>query len=266
MPNNNRKKKMAARADKHLLYQQSVQCPEAEVHFFNKVFRKKRGRKPMTMREDFCGTAYLSTEWCSSHKRRTAVAIDLDGPTLEWGRKNVLAKVEPNVRERVSLHQANVLDGVGPKVDITCGMNFSYFIFKQRQQLIDYLKVVHAGLNDDGIFICELYGGTEAITEIEEEREIDGFTYIWEQASFNPITRETLCHIHFEFSDGSRLKKAFTYDWRLWTIPEVRECLVEAGFSTSEVWWEDIEKGGKYCLSDCEENQEGWLVYVIAER
>ncbi len=62
------------------------------------------------------------------------------------------------------------------------------------------------------------------------------------------------------------MKKAFTYDWRLWSIPEVRECLLEAGFSKVEIWWdpvEDDEKDDYYRVSEEEENQEGWLVYIV---
>jgi hypothetical protein len=29
-----------------------------------------------------------------------------------------------------------------------------------------------------------------------------------------------VCHIHFDFEDGSRLERAFSYDWRLWSLPE----------------------------------------------
>jgi len=41
-----KKKTEAQQADHHLLYQRSVQNPEADVHFFNKTFRKYRKRKP----------------------------------------------------------------------------------------------------------------------------------------------------------------------------------------------------------------------------
>jgi hypothetical protein len=32
------------------------------------------------------------------------------------------------------------------------------------------------------------------------------------------------------------LRRAFRYDWRLWTIPDVREAMQEAGFDASHVW------------------------------
>jgi hypothetical protein len=117
---------------------------------------------------------------------------------------------------------------------------------------------------------CELYGGTEAIVEIEETRAVEDFTFIWNQAEFNPITNETLCHIHFEFKDGSRLDKAFTYDWRLWSIPEVKELLEAAGFASVDVYWEAVDEDGdgtgEHRLTTREENQEGWLVLIVATK
>ena len=32
------------------------------------------------------------------------------------------------------------------------------------------------------------------------------------------------------------LRRAFQYNWRLWTIPELREMLVAAGFNQTYVW------------------------------
>ena len=32
------------------------------------------------------------------------------------------------------------------------------------------------------------------------------------------------------------LRRAFQYNWRLWTIPELREMLVAAGFTHTYVW------------------------------
>ena len=47
----------AATADKHDLYQRSVQDPEIEIAFLQRVYRKTFGRTPLSLREDFCGTA-----------------------------------------------------------------------------------------------------------------------------------------------------------------------------------------------------------------
>ena len=50
------------------------------------------------------------------------------------------------------------------------------------------------------------------------------------------------CHIHFKFPDGSRIKNAFSYDWRLWTLPEVQELLAEAGFDRITVYWQGTDE------------------------
>lgn len=261
---------LAERADKHELYQGSVQVPEADVEIFDDIFMKVRGRRPMTMREDFCGTAYLSCTWVASHPKRRAVGVDLDRPTLDWGETHNAAKLTPAQRKRLELVEGNVLDGLGSKCELTCALNFSYSVFKTRDLLRKYFESVRECLTDDGVFITELYGGTEAIVEIEEERKCKGFVYVWEQAKYNPITHETLCYIHYRFKDGSKLKRAFTYDWRLWTIPELRELLEEAGFSKVDVWWENVddegEGNGEYTPTESEENQESWLVYVVAQK
>lgn len=265
-----RKPTMAERADRHALYQKSVQVPEGDIANFEEMFKRFVKRKPLVMREDFCGTAFLSATWAASDPKRKAIGIDLDAPTLQWGREHNLAKLTPAQRKRVELHQANVLDGVGERADLTCALNFSYSVFKTRAELLRYFRVVREKLVDDGVFITEVYGGTEAIIEIVDERKYDDFTYIWQQAKYNPITHDTLCHIHFRFPDRSKIDKAFTYDWRLWTIPELRELLTEAGFRKVEVWWEGVDEDGEgsgdYAPTEEEENQESWLVYIVAAK
>ena len=98
-----------------------------------------------------------------------------------------------------------------------------------------------------------------------------GFTYLWEQASFNPVTSEMVCHIHFRFPDGSKMRRAFSYEWRLWTLPEIRELLAEAGFSRSAVYWEGTdddtgEGDGEFTASEKGEADPAWVVYIVAEK
>lgn len=268
MSRRKRRRGRASRADRHLLYQASVQSPESDIEFFDRIYRGHRGKRPLALREDFCGTALFSREWVLGGARRTALAIDLDQKTLEWGRRNNLEPAGRKAARRVQLLNADVREVRRPKVDLACAMNFSFCVLKRRTELLDYFSAVYAGLRRDGVLILELYGGTEAIVAIEERREVDDFVYIWEQESFNPITHETRCHIHFELPGGDRLDRAFTYDWRLWTIPEVRDALTEVGFADVEVYWERVDKDGEgtgeYQRTDSEENQEGWLIYVVA--
>ena len=47
------KQTMADVADRHVLYEKSVQCVTSEYKFVNKTFRKLRNRPAQHLREDF---------------------------------------------------------------------------------------------------------------------------------------------------------------------------------------------------------------------
>ena len=255
-----------------------MQRPEDDVAFFAETFRRLRGRPAKVLREDFCGTAKLSLTWCHVPGRR-AIGVDLDAATLEWARRRNLAPHAKRLRGRMKLVQGDVLEVRPTGADVICAMNFSFCVFKQRDQLKRYLEAARVGLGDDGLLFLELYGGTGAVDTVEEERELDGFTYVWEQKRFDAITHETLCYIHFKFPDGSRIDRAFTYDWRLWTIPELRELLLEAGYSRVRVFWATVDEddtaghddamvygNGDYVELDSVDQQYSWLVYVVGEK
>src|ERR1043165_7992711 len=71
----------ARNADRHDLYQRSVQVPDDEMRFLDRVYEAHTGRRPMHLREDFCGTALLCSRWAKSHPERTAVGLDTSRPT-----------------------------------------------------------------------------------------------------------------------------------------------------------------------------------------
>ena len=264
---------LADRADKHALYQVSVQSPGVDIEFFEEQFTKYRARKPMRMREDFCGTALMSTEWCKTDPQRTALGVDLDGATLAWGREHNIDPAGPDVAGRVKLAQADVRETRFAKVDLTLAMNFSYCVFHTREQLGEYFTAACKGLVRDGMLALEVYGGTESMSVLEEERPVRGATYIWEQEKFCPIDHRTLCHISWRFKDRSLLKHAFTYDWRLWTLPELHELLLAAGFKEVKFYFERVDGDpdddfltgtGEFVEHTEIDNQEAWLAYVIA--
>ena len=237
---------MASKADRHVLYEDSVQCVEAEIDFVDETFKKLRNRKARLLREDFCGTANTSCEWVRRRKSNRAIGVDLDADVQAWGRKHHIAKLGES-SNRVTLLNENVLEVETEPVDAVLAMNFSYWIFKERAVMRQYFRRVRESLVDDGIFFLDAYGGSDAFREMRERTKYDDFTYIWDQASFDPITGDMICKIHFTFPDGSRMKNAFTYDWRLWTLPEIREILLEAGFERVTVYWqgddEDSDEG-----------------------
>ena len=261
----------AATSDKHLLYEQSVQNPEAECDFIVQVWKEIRGREAHHIREDFCGTAIASTEWVKRSPDHTAIAVDIDEDVLDWARQRLLDRLDPNQLKRLTLEPADVRTVQTPPVDTVMAMNFSYFLFKTRNELGQYFDRVHAGLVDDGLFLLDAYGGSDAFLELEEKRRIDGFTYVWDQAVYNPITGEAINYIHYRFPDGTQLKKAFTYHWRLWTLPEIQELLVDAGFRNVIVYWEGTdEKTGEgndeFTPSMRGEACPGWIAYLVAEK
>ncbi|MBK8230920.1 MAG: class I SAM-dependent methyltransferase [Candidatus Eisenbacteria bacterium] len=254
--------------DRHRLYQLSVQCPEADVKFFTRIFRTLRGRIPLSLKEDFCGTAHLSGEWVRSLPERTAVGVDLDQPTLDWGRRYNLAKLGA-AADRVTLIKDDVRHVREPRVDLVAAMNFSYFVFKQREELRGYFSSVKDSLKRDGVCIVDIFGGWEAQQLTTETKKLDGFRYQWQQAHFDPITHDTTFFIHFRFPDGSMIKRAFRYDWRFWTVPEVRELLAEAGFAHTEVYWEGTERdtgegNGGFKPARQAKSCAGWIAYILA--
>jgi len=262
---------MASKADRHVLYEQSVQEPEAEMDFVESVFEEIRGREALTLREDFCGTGYSSAEWVSRGGDRHAVGVDVDSEVLDWGRKHHIAKLNADQRKRIELVKDDVMTAKLEPVDALLAMNFSYYLFKTREQLRAYFAKARENLVEDGLLFLDAFGGYDAFRELEEERECDGFDYVWDQAHYDPITGEMTCHIHFNFPDGSEMKKAFTYHWRMWTLPEIQEILREAGFLRATVYWEgtDDETGegdGEFTPAAHGEADAGWICYVVAER
>lgn len=257
--------------DKHYFYQNSVQCVEAEIDFVETTYQQLKSRPAVTLREDFCGTAQTACEWIGRADDKMAWGVDLDPLVLQWGEDNNIAALTPEQQQRIQLKEADVMTAQVKQLDVVLAMNFSYFIFMQRDLMLQYFRSVRDSLGHDGVFFLDAFGGYEAAKELVEERECEGFTYIWEQASFNPITSEMQCYIHFETDDGIRMDKAFDYYWRLWTLPEITEMLLTAGFKSADVYWEGTddktgEGDGVYSKSNQGTADAGWVCYVVAEK
>ncbi len=260
---------MADRADRHKLYEASVQDTESELEFVAETFQSLVGRPLRHLREDFCGTANTACDWVRLHPDNRAIGVDLDEEVLDWGRRHHFARLDPDAQSRMTMVHADVMGVSEPKVDAIIAMNFSYYLFKSRQSLRAYFKHCLDNLLDDGVLIMDSFGGFEAHRELEESTEYDDFTYVWDQHYFDPITHDTICQIHFEFPDGSKLPRAFEYHWRLWTLPEIQELLGEAGFNDVGVYWEgtDSDTGegdGVYTRQAHGEADAGWIAYIVA--
>ncbi|HIM99426.1 MAG TPA: class I SAM-dependent methyltransferase, partial [Gammaproteobacteria bacterium] len=233
---------LANQADRYVLYEKAVQCVEAEIDMVDETFQSLRSRTARILREDFCGTANTSCEWVQRRDDNQAYAVDLDKKVIRWGEKHNIAKLNDDAASRIHLLNDDVLTVDVPPADMVLAMNFSYQIFKTRSQLRNYFGQVYTALVGDGVFFLDAFGGYETYREMEEETEHDDFTYVWDQARYQPVTGNILCYIHFTFPDGSKINRAFAYDWRLWTLPELQELLTEAGFARTQVYWEGTER------------------------
>ncbi len=264
--------------DRHVLYSAAVQATSADLGFAERVYRKKRGHLPRDLREDFCGTALLSADWVKRRKGNQAWGVDLDRDTLAWGQQYCVDPLGDDAR-RVHLLCENVLEASTPPVDLTLALNFSYFIFKSRRALKQHLASAYQALKADGVFVMDIYGGSSAPTACREERHVhDGvtpeggalprFKFVWEHETYNAITGELKAHIHFKHKGHPWMRKAFSYDWRFWTLPEVREVLAEVGFASTDVfshgWDKNGENDGIYRRRAKIVNEEGWIGYIAA--
>src|SRR5210317_2265226 len=105
-----KRQRLADQADRHHLYQESVQDTETEIDFVEQTWAELRRRPAELLREDFCGTANTACEWIRRDRQHYAIGVDLDGEVLEWGRLNNLAQLDGEQRSRIRLLQENVLD------------------------------------------------------------------------------------------------------------------------------------------------------------
>jgi hypothetical protein len=259
--------------NKYLYYENSVQTPEEHVKIYGNMFREVRKREPMSLREDFCGTFLISCEWVRSHKKRTAMGMDLDPEPVEYGKKNGFKVLTPTEKKRVNIVLQDVCKPTKEKFDIIGAGNFSFNIFHTRAQMKKYMKAAHASLNKDGIFNLELAGGPGFIQTAKEQKsyrvkEIGGkYTYYWDQQSFDPINSHGIFAIHFKTPKGVMHKNAFVYDWRVWSIPELKDMMLECGFKDVIVYWEssnaDGDGTGEYVRTAVGDNAYSWIAFVV---
>ncbi len=97
--------------------------------------------------------------------------------------------------------------------------------------------------------------------------------YTWEQRSADPLTGRVGTAMHFEIRRNGAvertLRDAFTYDWRLWGVPELREALAEAGFTAVEVYPrtpDAVDDAGTAYVQPLETVDDSFNVIIAARR
>lgn len=217
--------------DKHDLYELCVQNPNALVP----LLRAIHGDDPKTLCEDFSGTSILSHTWADLSESHQAIAIDLDEEALQ----------KHPAHPRVQKLHANVNDATA-QGDVLFVGNFSIGYHHTRAELIAYLKQARSRLlESSGVFLCDTYGGEGSFTLGGVHRPTpmgDGrlCRYTWEQREADPLTGMVTDVIHFRIEHAGNITDefddAFVYRWRLWSVPELRDAMLEAGFADVQVY------------------------------
>lgn len=255
--------------DKYYYYRKSVQSPESDVEFYRDTFKELKGRLPQVFREDFCGTYALSCEWVKLNKKFKAIGLDLDPEPLAYGKANYQSLLSSEQAARIQIYEKDVLSLDLPKADIVLAANFSYFIFKTRARMKEYFSCVKKSINKNGLFILDSFGGSLCHNENEESKRLKEFTYYWDQSSFDPITNRAQFYIHFRPHGKKKIERVFSYDWRMWSIPELKDILEEVGFSKVHVYWEGSKKdgsgNGKFKKTAAGESCLSWIAYIVCE-
>jgi hypothetical protein len=220
--------------DRHKLYELCVQSPPELVGQLVAI----HGGTPRVLGEDFCGTAAISVEWTRQVDGGRAIAVDRDAESL--------ARIPGcDAIEVIAGDVVGDTDAKRHAADVIWTGNFSIGELHTRWDLLAYLGHVRSRLEPEGLFACDIYGGESAFlvgsSDIEHPLP-DGrlVVYTWEQCQADLLTGRVRNAMHFEVRrDGvveQSLRDAFTYDWRLWGVPELRDALVEAGFASVEIY------------------------------
>ncbi len=216
--------------DRHDLYERCVQS----VDDLAPLLRAIHGGKPAVLGEDFAGTAALSHLWVDASDDARAIAVDLDAQALH--RRDGHARLEKHIGD---------VRTVGAPCDVLFVGNFSIGYLHTRGELVEYLRHARGRLNDSGVFVCDTYGGESAFVlgGVHRPHPLAGgrvCRYTWEQRSADPTTGMVTNVIHFRIERAGviehEIMDAFVYEWRLWSVPELRDAMAEAGFARTQVY------------------------------
>ncbi|RCV28226.1 hypothetical protein SETIT_5G388800v2 [Setaria italica] len=144
---------------------------------------------------------------------------------------------QPGLANSKCLANSTMSEAALPGRDIICAFNYSCCCLHSRKDLVLYFRHAFSSLSKrGGIFVMDVYGGTSSERKLRLQRKFPSFTYFWDQEEFDIISRQTRISLHFQAGKKQMLRHAFTYHWRLWSIPEIKDCLEEAGFKSIHVW------------------------------
>ena len=255
--------------DRFDLYELCAQAPLRDARFLRAI----HGRDPRVLGEDFSGGGAIARQWVQVVPDGRAVAVDRDPEPLERmrGVKGITVVCD-DVRNATH------------KVDIIADLNFSICEIHARKDLVAYLAHARSRLKKHGVFVADIYGGSDAyftgrISQRKTAPSGEKVTYYWEQRHADALTGRVVNVMHFNVvpktTGGKKartieVREAFIYNWRLWSVQELRELLLEAGFSAVHALWEktddDGDDTGVFYEPKRIDNQEKWWTFIVAER
>lgn len=268
--------------NRHALYELCAQNPTRDAKLLRAIYAHFADvpASGLVLGEDFCAAAALSRAWCGLSPKFKAVGVDHDQHVLDQSPKH----------PRVTLHTADVRK-VTAKVDLIAVQNFSICELHHRRDLMAYLKHARSRLKSGRLFICDIYGGSDAFLTgtLPQKVAIPSpapkgippkaqLTYTWEQRTADPFTGRVVNAMHFTLRQSPKagsgrksveLHDAFVYDWRLWSVPELREALLEAGFASVDVFPrvpDALDSSGHFHVQpvmDPQELSDSFNVYIV---
>lgn len=234
--------------DRFACYELCVQSPRHVVG----MLRAIAGPGAMRLREDFCGTAAVS-RWWVRREGASALGVDVDGEVLKKA-VECEGRVGSESRPALEFMCGDLLTAeISVRADVVFVGNFSIGYFFDRRGLVRYLERSRCALGSSGgVFVCDTYGGASAFALGSTTRKIPGpdgtiVHYHWSHDAADPLTGMVENSISFRVEAGGEIvqemPRAFVYRWRLWSIAELREAMVEAGFLRTAVFAEVVGEG-----------------------
>ncbi len=267
--------------NRHDLYEICVQKPEALIPLLQAI----HGGTPRSLGEDFCAGAACARHWVKAIPNALAYVADFDSEPLSridaWR-----SEQPPAVAKRLIAKKLDVLkkSASGPRsCDLLFTGNFSIGEIHDRGTLVSYLKRSRLRLKSRGVLVCDTYGGETAFAKgsvqrihpvpVAFARPGARVRYTWQQREADPLTARVENAIHFRVERAGEivqeLTDAFVYRWRLWSVPELRDAMLEAGFKRVEVFAQLIDaqdsEGRVYAhpVTDPTELGESFIVCVV---
>jgi hypothetical protein len=266
------------------LYRACVQDGERMVRFLRAVHGGKGKGQPRVLRDDFAGPAGLACAWASDSVEHVGIGVDVDAEPLGH------APVRGEIAQRVKLVVSDA-EKCSARADVICAMNFAMCELHTRAEAIGYLRGVLGSLESGGVFACDIYGGVNAwvpgalVTFAEGpvgpgSKRVGKIEYHWQQKEADCVRGMVENHLHFKLGAAAAKKlgceakwtSAFVYQWRLWSIAELRDLMMEAGFGSVEVYAQMGDAldgaGGLHVkpVERGEELEEDYVVYIVGRK